>query len=453
MADEKVIGGGVGGLNTGDTGINDGSSGTGGGGGGSSTQTSTSTSGASGTSGTSTSSGTSKNNFSQKEAEIDTILDTWMSFSAIGLTFDQVVKLYVENKLGFGANGKTLKKKYKKDNPDMDPAEIDEEVDEQLKATTEEFTTPGRAGKEELQAKYNEFKASSFEVLGNLEKMGGELAKTIANAYMPTSIGPVAPNPLSVALKLYMGLTALKKLLDRIVISMTVLMAAARSIGADKSPPYKAFINEVHKLLGGLVKDIKNEEKAVDEKTVKKAQYLSEYKKNYFVTAPNGTDTIGYKIIEEIARNDFNIYIWPLETSDINKLYNIINVNPVVSMIPGIGVIAAIIDVSTNDTKKERKAKMLLEYNNKLVEALKQFEEDHKIQLEAEKDNGSSGTNSGNDNDGSGSSDTDIPSYDELSSSGTSGSSGSSGSSGGGNNTTGNFIQKFTRALFKRING
>ena len=360
-----------------------------------------------------------------------------MKISTIGLAFEDVVELYIENKLGFGKNGEDLKKKYKKDNPDMDPDEIDKEVDEQLKATIEEFTKPGRAGKEELQAKYNEFKTASFEVLGNLRKLISELAKTIANAYMPTSIGPVAPNPLSVALKLYVGLTALKKLIDRVVISMTVLMAAARSIGADKSPPYTSLIEEVHGLLDGVMKQVKDEEKAVDEKTVDKAQYLSEWKKNYFVIAPNGTDTIGYKIIEEIARNDFSIYIWPLERSNIDKLYNIINVNPVVSMIPGIGVIAAVIDLTTNDTLKERKAKMLLAYNNALVKALKQWEEDYKIQLEAENNNESSGI--------------DIPSYEELSSSGTSGSSGSSG--GGNNNNTGNFIQKFTRALFKRING
>lgn len=390
MADEKVIGGGVGGLNTGDSGINDGTAGIGGGGASGSTgQSNTSgTLTSSGTSGTSTSSGTA-NDFSQKEEEIDKILSKWMAISAIGLTFEDVVELYVENKLGFGKNGETLKKKYKKDNPDMDPDEIDEEVDAQLKATTEEFTRPGKQSKEELQAKYNEFKSASFEALGNLQKMAGELAKTIANAYMPTSIGPVAPNPLSIALKLYVGLTALKKLLDRVVISMTVLMAAARSIGADKSDPYRVFINQVHGLLDGIIKQVKDEEEAGDNlKNVAKAEYLLEVKKNYFVTAPNGEDTIGYKIIEEIARNDFSIYIWPLKNSDINKLYNIINVNPVVSMIPGIGVIVGVIDLTTNDTKKERKAKMLLAYNNALVNAAIGFEKDYQIQLESENNNG-----------------------------------------------------------------
>ena len=417
MADEKVIGGGVGGLNTGDSGINDGTA-SGGGAGGAGASGST---GQSNTSGTSTSSGTSgtTNDFKQKEEEVDKILASWMAISAIGLAFEDVVELYVENKLGFGKNGEDLKKKYKKDNPDMDPDKIDKEVDEQLKATTEEFTKSGSQSKEELQAKYNEFKTASFEALGNLEKMAGELAKTIANAYMPTSIGPVAPNPLSVALKLYVGLTALKKLIDRIVISMTVLMAAARSIGADEHPLYISFINQVHGLLDGIMKQVKDEEEAGDNlKNVAKAEALLAVKKSYFVTAPNETDTIGYKIIEEIARNDFSIYIWPLSNGDIRKIYGVIGVNPVLGAIPGIGLIAAVIDLSTN-TLKERKAKMLLEYNNFLVTAADQFEKDYQIMIESESD--------------------------------TSGSSNSSG--GGNNNNTSNFIQKFTRALFKRING
>ena len=381
--------------NGGTTTTDDSNTGQGGGSAGPTTTSSTlGTSTSSGTSGTSTSSGTS-NDFNQKEEEVDKILASWMAISAIGLAFDDVVKLYVENKLGFGKNGEALKKKYKEDNPDMDPDEIDKEVDAQLKATTEEFTKSGSQSKEELQAKYNEFKTASFEALGNLQKMAGELAKTIANAYMPTSIGPVAPNPLSIALKLYVGLTALKKLLDRVVISMTVLMAAARSIGADKSQPYKVFINQVHSLLDGIMKQVKDEEEAGDNlKNVAKAEYLLEVKKNYFVTAPNETDTIGYKIIEEIARNDFSIYIWPLGNGDINKLYNIINVNPVVSMIPGIGVIVGVIDLTTNDTLKERKAKMLLAYNNALVNAAIKFEQDYQIQLESENNNTTSTINS-----------------------------------------------------------
>jgi hypothetical protein len=362
MADEKVIGGGVGG--------------------GSSTQTSTNTPSTSGTSGTSGTS--SQNDFSQKEAEVNQILAKWMAISAIGLTFDQVVDLYLENKLGFGPNGETLKKKYKEQNPDMDPDEVDKEVDEQLKATKEEFTKPGSSAKEELQAKYNEFKSSSFEALGNLQKMGGELAKTIANAYMPTSIGPVAPNPLSVALKLYVGLTALKKLLDRVVISMTVLMVAARSIGADKSQPYINFINAVHGLLNPMMKQIKEKEEEGDNlKNAAKAEYLLNAKEGYSTTSLVSGNTVSAKELEEMARNEFNIYIWPLDDKDRNKLYNILGVNPYLGMIPGVGVLAAFVDLATT-TDKERRARMLVDYNNFLATAAYQFEQDWELQANSE---------------------------------------------------------------------
>lgn len=403
MADEIVFddgeGNGVGTLNTGDSGINDGNSssstGNQGGGGAGPTITASSTSGTDSDTGGNTGSGTS-DDFSQKEQEIDDILAKWMAISAIGLAFDQVVKLYVENKLGFGPKGETLKKKYKEKNPDIDPDAVDKAVDQQLKDVTEEFTTPGTSAKEELQAKYNEFKTASFEVLGNLEKMGSELAKTIANAYMPTSIGPVAPNPLSVALKLYVGLTALKKLIDRVVIAMTMFMAAARSIGADESDPYINFINSVHNLLASTMKSVKDQEEEGDNlKNVAKAEYLLEAKNDYKVTSLVTGNQVSAKELEEMARNEFEIYIWPLESSDLNKLYNILGVHPAVGMIPGVGVIAAFVDLATT-TDKERRARMLVDYNNFLATSAYQFEQDWQIQLESESSGGtttSSGSN------------------------------------------------------------
>jgi len=386
MADEKEFddgeGNGVGTWNDGNSDSTAGPQTTGGGGGaggGSSTQTSTntpSTSGTSGTSGNSSTSGT--DTFIQKEAEIDKILAKWMAASeaAISLTFEQVVDLYLENKLGFGPNGKDLKKKYKEANRDMDPAKIDEEVDAQLNATRKEFTTSGSSAKDELQAKYNEFKSSSFEALGNLKKMTDELARTIANAYMPTSIGPVAPNPLSVALKLYVGLTALKKLIDRVVISMTVLMAAARSIGADKSPAYITFIDSIHSLLNPMMKQIEEKEKEGDNlKNAAKAQRLLAAKEGYSTTSLVSGNTVSAKELEEMARNEFGIYIWPLDNKDRNKLYNILGVNPYLAMSPGIGVIAGFVDLATT-TDKERRAQMLVDYNKFLVDELHQFEQD-----------------------------------------------------------------------------
>ena len=103
MADEKVIGGGVGGLNTGDSGINDGDIGSGGntgGGGAASTSGTSVNSTTSGTSGTSGNTPDSTKKPSDAEL-VESVVTKYLADSGFALTYELLVPIYVDNKLGF----------------------------------------------------------------------------------------------------------------------------------------------------------------------------------------------------------------------------------------------------------------------------------------------------------------------------------------------------------------
>ena len=443
MADEKVIGGGVGSWNTGDTGINDGTAGVGdsadGGGGGTTGQpttgTTNSTSGTSGTGGTSGSSAIG----TMTDAElVQSVVTKYLALSGIGLTYKQFVPIYVDNKLGFAK----LKEEYKKANPDMDPKEIDAAVDEEKQAVIKEFDPDDgtTASKDELEAKFNEFKSSVAKIKKDLGSIASEFAKTIGEAFMPTTIGLGAPNPLSITLKLFNGITKIKKILDSVFAALSVFMLSAKALGLDETDGYNEIMTAVATPLR-VIQDLisKQESDPSYQEDVALATYLEEAKKNWPYGQANDID---YTTVEGWGRDGITysgggtnqnlvISIWPIEDpKDRQQLVSLIGAyNRYNTQLPsGVGIYDGLIF----------KMETMLKYNDYLGWLIKEFRKNYNTLADSNQNNNS----------------TDIPSYEELSSSGTSGSSGSSGSSGGGNNNnTGNFIQKFTRALFKRING
>lgn len=397
MADEIIFDDGegnlgVGTLNTGDSGINDGNSSpsTGNQGGGAAGPTNTS----SGNSGPSVASGVIETSTENKEAEINSILNKWLALSAISIAFDDVIKAYVENKLGFGPEGTTLKKKYKEDNPEMDPDAVDAAVDKQYKATLKLFK--GEEGEnpssDELKKKFEEFKNASFEVQKNLKSVISDLAKVTAEAFMPPVVGPVAPNPLTTGLKLVNGVTRVKAVIDRAVISMKVFMVAAKAIGVNNTDVYKVFINTVYSVLNPTLKALSNSEsEAAAAADPDLAEFTLKAKKSYSGTGLSGA-TINYKEVESMARDEFEIYVYPLDDKDLRKLFNILSVNPGWAAIPGIGFIAAVVDLSTT-TDKERRAEIVLDYNNHLVTTINEFIEERDKSLERQNKSGSTNSN------------------------------------------------------------
>ena len=430
MADEKVIGGGVGGLNTGDSGINDGTSGDGGsvGGGGSSTSSSSGVVTPSSTSGTSGSSGVG-NESSDDQELVEDVVKKYLALSAIGLTYEQLVPIYVDNKLGFAG----LKAEYKKDNPDLDPKDIDAAVDEERAKAIEEFTTEGSTAKDELKKKYDDFQTSLATVKKDLSSIVTEFAKTMTEAVMPTTIGVGAPNPVSISLKVINGITKIKKILDRVFAALAVFMASAKALGLDGTDGYDDIISAIARPLR-VIQNLISKKEADEsyQENLALQNYLQTAKENWPYGVALGID---YETVEDwggaglgLRIGWLTIHQWPMDSetrADVQEIYNIYS--------------KELDKGRLSDAKKVRMSKFeaILKYNDYLSWAIEEFKKNYK--LVADEDQGDNNTDTAS-----------IPSYEELSSSGT---SGSSGSSGGNNNNTGNFIQKFTRALFKRING
>lgn len=432
MADEKVIGGGVGGLNTGDSGINDGTSGDGGsvGGGGSSTSSSSGVVTPSSTSGTSGSSGVG-NESSDDQELVEDVVKKYLALSAIGLTYEQLVPIYVDNKLGFAG----LKAEYKKDNPDLDPKDIDAAVDEERAKAIEEFTTEGSTAKDELKKKYDDFQTSLATVKKDLSSIVTEFAKTMTEAVMPTTIGVGAPNPVSISLKVINGITKIKKILDRVFAALAVFMASAKALGLDGTDGYDDIISGIARPLR-VIQNLISKKEADEsyQENLALQNYLQTAKENWPYGVVLGID---YQTVEDWGRDGilyssggtnktFVINIWPMEDPK-DRQFIVSAINQYLKYYGEDGHYA----------DKIERMQTMLKYNDYLGWASEEFKKNYK--LVADEDHGDNNTDTAS-----------IPSYEELSSSGT---SGSSGSSGGNNNNTGNFIQKFTRALFKRING
>jgi hypothetical protein len=435
MADEKVIGGGVGGLNTGNSGINDGDIGSGGntgGGGAASTSGASVNSTTSGTSGTSGNTPDSTEGMSDAEL-VESVVTKYLAASGFALTYELLVPIYVDNKLGFAE----LKKQYKKDNPDVDPAEVDKAVDEERQSAIDEFNNDDSTAKDELKKKYDDFKISLATIKKDLSSIVKEFGKTVGEAFMPTTIGLGAPNPLSITLKLYNGLTKIKKILDRVFAALSVFMASAKALGLDDTEGYNSIISGIAAPLRVIQNLIaKQESDASYQEDLALQDYLQTAKENWPAGQSLGID---YETVEGYGKDGISysgggenktltISMWPIEDpKDRQQLVGLIgNYKKYNTQLPsGVGIYDGLIF----------KMEAMLTYNDYLGWASKEFKKYYKQLADTNENNNSTDTPS-------------IPSYDELSSSGTSGSGG-----GNGNNNTGNLIQKFTRALFKRING
>jgi hypothetical protein len=267
MAEQKdTNNAGVGTLNTGNSGINDGTlsvdsnSGAGGGGGNSTTASlgTGSTSGSSGSSGNSSSSTSTPPN--QNVEYLKNSIDAYLGTSIMGYAFEDIISVYVDKKLGF----ETAEQEYLENNKDLTPDEV-QDVKKAMKEEKEAAIETFKSGtsKDELKKKFNEFKSSAFEVGKAVKSVPTEFVKVISESIMPNVIGPVGPNPFSSVLKAYNGIARLKRSIDTIFISTQVLITSAEAIGIDKTPQFNAFISPFANGLRTLqttIGNIKNKE-------------------------------------------------------------------------------------------------------------------------------------------------------------------------------------------------
>ena len=335
--------------------------------------------GQSSTSGTSgTASNDNESNDTSDAKLVEDAVATYLKASAVALTFEQLVPLYVDNKLGFAE----LKESYKKANPDVDPGEIDKAVDTERQAAIDSFTKEGSNAKDELKKKYDEFKQSLVTIKKELGSLPKEFAKTTGEALMPTTIGLGAPNPLSITLKLYNGISKIKRILDRVFAAIAVFIAASKALGLDGSEGYNqvmSFIAIPLKLVQDLIS--KQEADPKYQESVALANYLEEAKKNW----PHG-QTIGltYQDIEDIGRTGFGvrtgsvvINTWPMEPKDrarVEEWYNICISNPTYS-------------------KQASTINAILKYNDYLGWAIKEFKKNQKTLTDSNTENNDTSSN------------------------------------------------------------
>lgn len=321
MAEEDEIGGGIGTINDGSD-FNANEAETGGGGSAGSNSTGNSTGGSDETP-------TEFDGLSNEQV-VQKFVTDYLKLSAIGLTYKEFVPIYVDNKLGFAK----LKEEYKKANPDMDPKEIDAAVDEERQAVIKEFDPEEgtTSSKEELKKKFDDLQAAMAEIRRNMGSIVKEFAKTTGEAFMPTTVGPVIPNPLSIALKLINGITKIKKILDRVTIALATFMALSKALGLDDTDPYNAVIDATArplKIIMGLINKQESDPKFAEQKALD--DYLQNAKENW----PYGkTNNIDYQTVEgwgraglDFSSKTITINIWPIEEpKDRQKIVDQLNV-------------------------------------------------------------------------------------------------------------------------------
>ena len=373
MAEEDEIGGGVGTLNDGNSGINTNDAEVGGGGGNSTGSNDTDNS-----TGDSDETPTEFDGMSNEQV-VQKFVTGYLELSAIGLTYEQLVPLYVDNKLGFGKNGKDLKNKLKEENPDMDPKEIDAEVDKAQEETVREFTEEGTAANEELKKKFDDLQAAMAEIRQNMGSIVKEFAKTTGEAFMPTTIGLGAPNPLSISLKLVNGITKIKKILDRVTIALATFMALSKALGLEGTPPYTAVIDAAAlplKTIMGLINRQESDPEFAEQQALD--DYLQTAKENW----PYGkTNNIDYKTVEGWGRDgifvrgkggstgSITVSIWPIKEAKDRQAIVVTK--------------DYYLDYYNRATALSQKYEAIITYNDYLGFATKQFKD---IQANARRD-------------------------------------------------------------------
>lgn len=312
MADEDFTGGGVGTLNTGDSGSNDGTATVGGGGAGSTSSSNTGSN--------DTNTGSNPNNSSQEEDKsneeiVQGFITNYLGATLAVFTFNKVVEIYVNQKLGFAK----LKEEYKKNNPDADPDKVDAAVEEETAAAVAEFTEEGTASNEELKKKYDDFKIAATDALKNVQQLSKEFIKSSTEAVMPNVVGPVAPNPFSVALKIYNAISRFKRLLDRVIISMQIFMTAAKALGINETDEYDEFMA----LVAGPIKavnDLISKKEADSAATLELEEAMATAKKEYKQISYDDSYYLDGNAVEKMIGEEFEFYQLPLNLGNKKKL-------------------------------------------------------------------------------------------------------------------------------------
>ena len=246
-------------------------------------------------------------------------VDNYLGTSALFWGFEEIVDIYIDKKL----NAENWEEEYLEEQEGLIQEEIDaikQYIKEEKEKLKEQFKNTDL--KDELKKKFDELKITAKELKDDLKPIPAEFAKIMSEALMPNVIGPVGPNPLSTALKIYLGIARVKKLVDRAFISLQLFLTVAESLGINKTQPFNQFMAPLAASLRGLANLLERMKKKEEE-----GQDLLEYqeqvekaKKDWSYT--NYGESWTAQKIEERARGDnFKMFEFPLSSNNRKDLH------------------------------------------------------------------------------------------------------------------------------------
>jgi len=257
-------------------------------------------------------------------AEVKNAIDTYLAagVGSLVLPYEEIVELYVDNVAGFKKIKEDAEKIIEENGDVVTKEELDEIIEEERKKKVEELKDLKNQAAKELKNKVDGLKASVAEIKNTAADIGKELVKSTADAVVPTSLGPVAPNPISSALRLYINVSRIKRTVDNVLMVVSRALGLIVELGIEETPLAESLTSLAQPLIG-----IKNQAAskgskadAVGENPDPAAGYEI-IKKDYTDSYPNQSSQKinGIEIEKEVKAKFGNGF--PLNDKDKKKFY------------------------------------------------------------------------------------------------------------------------------------
>lgn len=237
--------------------------------------------------------------------EIDKIID---KMTGAFPSEEMVTTLFVAVVAGFNEFEKNAKKIAEEN--DIPEEDVKKTIKEQKDAFLESMKT---TGKQFIKSKRDELKAMVAQMKEEATEIPKSLIKAASEAIMPTMISPGAPNPASTALRLYLSLVAIKRMVLSVLTLTSRILNLIIELGLNETP--------FAKIVTGVTKPILDLKKKIDDELSKsdKAECEKATPKDYTVKDPDGKEITGLDV-QAKAKSWLDIQTWPLSKSNKRKV-------------------------------------------------------------------------------------------------------------------------------------
>ena len=237
--------------------------------------------------------------------EIDKIIDT---MTGAFPSEEMVIALFVAVVAGFEQLEKEAEKIAETEGVSK------EEVKKTIKEQKDAFIKSMKgAGKQYIKSKRDELKAMVAQMKSEATEIPKSIIKAVADAAMPTMITLGAPNPASSALRLYLSLMAIKRLVLSVLTLTSKILNLILELGLG-STPFAGMVTAVVKPIMDLKKKLDDELNKADKAECEKAT-----PKDYKVKDPEGKEITGLEVQAKL-KSWMNINTWPLTKYSKRKL-------------------------------------------------------------------------------------------------------------------------------------